>query len=119
KPIERAPRKFNSLPVPKKLQAALPFASKPKLAPKRKKKGYLSKRAVVMEPAEKRKVSLMQALATIRNEKVAIRKEAAQRRKQANMQKQAKVSEAFDGVRKEERKRKYRTQGKEEERLKK
>lgn len=35
------------------------------------------------------------------------------------MQKQAKVSEAFDGVRKEERKRKYRTQGKEEERLKK
>ncbi|CAM9657263.1 unnamed protein product [Ectocarpus sp. 12 AP-2014] len=44
KPIERAPRKFNSLPVPKKLQAALPFASKPKLAPKRKKKGYLSKR---------------------------------------------------------------------------
>ncbi|CAN0496446.1 unnamed protein product, partial [Hapterophycus canaliculatus] len=44
KPIERNPRKFNSLPVPKKLQAALPFASKPKLAPKRKKKGYLSKR---------------------------------------------------------------------------
>lgn len=35
-----------------------------------------------MEPAEKKKVSLMQALATIRNEKVAIRKEAAQRRKQ-------------------------------------
>lgn len=37
-----------------------------------------------MEPAEKRKVSLMQALATIRNEKVAIRKEAAQRRKQVS-----------------------------------
>lgn len=34
-----------------------------------------------MEPAERRKVSLMQALATIRNEKVAIRKESALRRK--------------------------------------
>lgn len=35
-----------------------------------------------MEADERRKVSLMQALATIRNEKVAIRKESAQRRKQ-------------------------------------
>jgi len=35
-----------------------------------------------MEPDERRKVSLMQALATIRNEKVAIRKESAQRRKE-------------------------------------
>lgn len=35
-----------------------------------------------MEPAERRKVSLMQALSTIRNEKVAIRKQAAQRRKE-------------------------------------
>ncbi|CAN0567809.1 unnamed protein product [Laminaria digitata] len=34
-----------------------------------------------MEPAERRKVSLMQALSTIRNEKVAIRKESALRRK--------------------------------------
>lgn len=37
-----------------------------------------------MEPEERRKVSLMQALSTIRNEKVAIRKDAAQRRKQVN-----------------------------------
>lgn len=35
-----------------------------------------------MEPEERRKVSLMQALSTIRNEKIAIRKDAAQRRKQ-------------------------------------
>ena len=35
-----------------------------------------------MEADERRKVSLIQALATIRNEKVAIRKESAQRRKQ-------------------------------------
>lgn len=37
-----------------------------------------------MESDERRKVSLMQALATIRNEKVAIRKESAQRRKQVS-----------------------------------
>lgn len=35
-----------------------------------------------MEPAERRKVSLMQALSTIRKEKVAIRKQAAQRRRE-------------------------------------
>ena len=31
KPVARAPRRFNTLKVPKKLQAALPYASKPKL----------------------------------------------------------------------------------------
>lgn len=41
-------------------------------------------RAVVMDAAERRKVSLMQALSTIRNEKVAIRKESAQRRKEVS-----------------------------------
>lgn len=38
---------------------------------------YVLCRAVVTEPAERRRVSLMQALSTIRKGKVAIRKEAA------------------------------------------
>ena len=36
KPIERAPRKFNPLKIPKSLQKALPFASKPKDEKKRR-----------------------------------------------------------------------------------
>lgn len=46
KPIERPERKFNKLYVPKRLEAALPYASKPKNDTKRKKKSYVSKRAV-------------------------------------------------------------------------
>ena len=37
-----------------------------------------------MEPAERRKVSLMQALSTIRKEKVAIRRDSARRRKEVS-----------------------------------
>ncbi|CAM9668563.1 unnamed protein product, partial [Discosporangium mesarthrocarpum] len=116
KPVERTARHFNPLPVPKKLQAQLPYASKPKLQTKRKKKGYVQKRAVVMEPAERRKVALMQALSTIRKQKTAIRKEANQRRREENLKKAAKISQAFEGVKMDEKKRKYRAQGKEAER---
>jgi ribosome biogenesis protein BMS1 len=54
KPIERKPRQFNPLHVPKALQAQLPFASKPKLEKKRRAPTYETKRAVVMEPQERR-----------------------------------------------------------------
>jgi ribosome biogenesis protein BMS1 len=46
KPIERKERKFNKLHVPKSIESALPFASKPKDEKKRKSKSYASKRAV-------------------------------------------------------------------------
>ena len=53
-PIERAPRHFNPLVVPKHLQRDLPFKSKPKLQKKQKKPSLATRRAVVMEPDEKR-----------------------------------------------------------------
>lgn len=59
RPIERAPRKFNPLKVPKSLQAALPFKTKPKVEGKRKRKTLEQKRAVVLEPEERKKVSLI------------------------------------------------------------
>lgn len=49
RPIERAPRKFNPLKVPKALQATLPFKSKPKLEPTHKRKTLEQKRAVVLD----------------------------------------------------------------------
>lgn len=66
KDIERAPRKFNPLKIPKSLQAALPFKTKPKLEPARKHKTLEQRRAVVLEPEEKKLVSLVQQLNAIR-----------------------------------------------------
>lgn len=46
KPIERQERNFNKLHVPKSVEAALPYSSKHKDEKKKKKKSYVSKRAV-------------------------------------------------------------------------
>lgn len=113
KPIDRPEKKFNKLFIPKRLEAALPYANKPKnVERKRKKKSYVSKRAVVMEANEKKKYTFIQALNTIRNEKVAKRrdKNAERRLEKAkeNARKQAKV----DAVRKANKKRQYRAEGK-------
>ena len=62
KKIERPARRFNPLLVPKKLQAQLPYASKPKLMKTQKTPTYLQKRAVVMEPEEERALAMMRAL---------------------------------------------------------
>ncbi|KIL67991.1 hypothetical protein M378DRAFT_122310 [Amanita muscaria Koide BX008] len=75
KKIERAPRRFNPLVVPKKLQAVLPYASKPKLMAPQTKQTYLQKRAVVMEPEEKKAIALLQQMKALRKDQVARRKE--------------------------------------------
>ncbi|KXN84596.1 Ribosome biogenesis protein bms1 [Leucoagaricus sp. SymC.cos] len=62
KKIERPARKFNPLHVPQKLQASLPYASKPKLMTKQQSQTYLQKRAVVMEPEEREAVALLQQM---------------------------------------------------------
>ncbi|KAL3650790.1 Glycoside hydrolase 2 (Mannanase, beta-galactosidase) [Castilleja foliolosa] len=74
KPIERKPRKFNPLVIPKPLQAALPFASKPKDTPSRRRPSLENTRAVVMEPHERKVHALVQHLQLIRNEKMKKRK---------------------------------------------
>lgn len=47
-------KKFNPLHIPAKLQKDLPFKSKPKLMQKQKHKSLEQRRAVVMEPEEKK-----------------------------------------------------------------
>ncbi|KAF8870963.1 hypothetical protein CPB84DRAFT_1905621 [Gymnopilus junonius] len=81
KKIERAPRRFNPLVVPKKLQAALPFASKPKLMKAQKNQTYLQKRAVVMEPEEKKALALMQQIRALRKDQVSRRHEKKEEKK--------------------------------------
>mmetsp|Transcript_24586 Transcript_24586/g.51966 ORF Transcript_24586/g.51966 Transcript_24586/m.51966 type:complete len:1176 (+) Transcript_24586:155-3682(+) len=114
KPIERPERKFRKLRVPKKLETGLPFASKPKDEPKKRRGGYLEKRAVVMEKSEKKKFTFLQAVNTIRNDKVKARKEKKRESKIEKTKKNAKKEMALAASRKVNKKRQYRAEGKRE-----
>lgn len=58
--------------IPPKLQKELPFKTKPKVPLKRKRPTLDQKRAVVMEPHEKKLLTLVQTLKTMHNEKVSL-----------------------------------------------
>lgn len=68
KPIERKEKVFKPLKVSKNLQKSLPFKTKPKVATKRQRATYVTKRAVVSEPGERRLTTLMQQLLTAHKE---------------------------------------------------
>ena len=87
KPVERPARRFNPLKVPKKLQAALPYASKPKLMKPQHRATYMQKRAVVLEPEEKRAIALLQQVRALRKDQVARRKEKQEGRRAAHRKK--------------------------------
>jgi len=105
KAVERPARRFNTLKVPKKLQAALPYASKPKIIKQQRRQTYLQKRAVVLEPEEKAAIALMQQMRALRKDKVARRKEKQEDRRAAHRLKaqkeEAKKSEKDKEKRKE------------------
>ena len=91
---ERVKRVFNPIPVPAKVEAALPYASKSKnLAPKGAS-GYLKQRAVVLEPSERRRLAFLNSLGAIRNEKKAVRLESDKKRRSEK----AKAKERLEGV---------------------
>ena len=114
KPIERPERKFRKLRVSKKIEEGLPFASKPKEDLKKRKGGYLSQRAVVMEASEKKKFTFLQAVNTIRNDKVKARKEKKRESNLEKAKKNAKRDVAIEAARKVNKKRQYRAEGKRE-----
>lgn len=87
KPIERPPRRFNALKVPKKLQATLPYASKPKLMKPQSKQTYMQTRAVVLEPEEKKAIALLQQIRALRKDQVARRREKQKERKEVHRKK--------------------------------
>ncbi|KAJ3518768.1 hypothetical protein NMY22_g13514 [Coprinellus aureogranulatus] len=104
KKIERAPRKFNPLIVPKKLQATLPYASKPKLTAPQRAPTYLQKRAVVMEPEEKKAVALLQQIRALRKEQVVKRKEKKEEKREEKRRKEKKMEERKEEKAKERKK---------------
>ncbi|PKA54628.1 hypothetical protein AXF42_Ash000463 [Apostasia shenzhenica] len=112
KPIERKPRKFNPLVIAPKLQAALPFASKPKLTPARKQPLYEQRRAVVMETHERKVHALVQHLQLIKNEKMRKRKLKEQEKKKDHEANKAKTQLVLKRRQREIRRDRYRVEDK-------
>lgn len=109
--IERRPRVFNPLKIPSSLQAALPYKSKPKIELARKKKSLEQRRAIIVEPQERKKISLVAQLNAIRNVKAVARREQ-RKRHQEKMAKKLEEEDAWrQNYNKEERKKRYVEQG--------
>lgn len=106
KAIERGPRRFNPLKVPKKLQATLPYASKPKLMKPQNRQTYIQKRAVVLEPEEKKAMALLQQIRALRRDQVARRKEKQGERKEVH-RKKAEKEEAKKTEKDKEKRKEY------------
>jgi ribosome biogenesis protein BMS1 len=109
--IEREPRRFNPLKIPTSLQAALPFKSKPKMMQKRKSKSFETKRALVVEPEEKKVGTFMQQLKTLRNAKQDKAKARADVKLKERQTRLAKEDAARAKATKEHRKRRYKKEG--------
>lgn len=118
RPIAERPetRQFNQLHIPKKLQADLPFASRPKMIKKRSSNQptYIQRRAVVLQPEEKQIYSMMQQINTIRREKELKRKAKDLEKKMEYSRKRAKEFDIKEAKVKETQKGFYRKLGKAE-----
>jgi len=119
-PVVRATRRFNPLQVPKALEAALPFASKPKDAPPtaakraarlgrapRRVRDRRAETAVVLEPEERKKAALMNVIGAVRKDKEAKRKAANVARRERKAKEAAKEEEKHQRGEANRRKRKY------------
>lgn len=104
--VERGPRRFNPLKIPTKLQATLPYASKPKLMKPQHRQTYMQKRAVVLEPEEKKAIALLQQIRALRKDQVARRKDKQNERKEVHRKKVEK-EEARKGEKEKEKRRDY------------
>ncbi|KAI0031182.1 hypothetical protein K488DRAFT_52625 [Vararia minispora EC-137] len=111
KPIERPGRRFNPLRIPRNLQAALPYASKPRTMKPQKRQTYLQKRAVVMEPEEKKALAVMQQIRAVRKEQVRKRKEKQGERREKKRKEAEKVEGRKEEKRREEKKESMRLAG--------
>ncbi|KAJ1455713.1 hypothetical protein M885DRAFT_616973 [Pelagophyceae sp. CCMP2097] len=122
--IERpTKRQFAPHTISKKLAAALPFASKPKvIAKKSKKDGFLAKRSkpgplsAPRERGEKQAGRLLQALSTIRNEKKDLRDATALRKRGEHVKKIEKRRALGAPKRKERAKEAHKKRGQDEAR---
>ncbi|CAL1713042.1 unnamed protein product [Somion occarium] len=111
KKVERSARRFNPLKVPKKLQSNLPYASKPKVIKPQQRQTYMQKRAVVLEPEEKKAIALLQQIRALRKDQVVRRREKQNERKEVHRKKVAKEEAKKSEKDKEKRKEYMRAAG--------
>jgi len=78
RPVIRQPRLFPPLKVPVALAEKLPFKSAPKLDAPRQKATLETRRAVVLDKEEKKRLQVLQQLGTLKNER--LRKQAEKRK---------------------------------------
>ncbi|KAA0154573.1 hypothetical protein FNF29_02450 [Cafeteria roenbergensis] len=113
-PQARPERRFNPLRIPQKLQAALPYASKPKQSAAKKGATYANKRAVILEAPERAALAAMQRVHTVRRAREKKVQEAENRRKADRQRKVAAEAARWAPVVREQRKERYREDGKRE-----
>ena len=111
KKVERHNKKFNPLKIPKHLQAALPFASKPKLTKPQKRETYMQKRAVVLEPEEKKAMAIVGQMRALNKDKAAKRSNKKDERRASRQKELSKIEEKREDHRKNDRKEAMRKLG--------
>ncbi|KAB5589317.1 Ribosome biogenesis protein bms1 [Ceratobasidium theobromae] len=111
KPVDRPSRRFNPLKIPRKLQAELPYASKIKVTRPQSHPTYMQKRAVVLEPEERKALSVIQQIRALRKDQVVRRREKQNERKATHRKKLDAAESKKADKRKEERKEYMRTAG--------
>lgn len=113
KPIERKPRKFNPVVIPRKLQKDLPFASKPKDRPAQKRPSLEKRRAVIMDSSEQRNVhKLLQHYKQIKSKKRKTQKLKDDEKRKAHEAEKAKTEQASKKRQREEMRGRYRAEAK-------
>ncbi|CAN8311472.1 unnamed protein product [Cochlearia groenlandica] len=117
KRIDRKPKKFSRVVIPKKLQAALPYKSKPKDKPSRKRPSFESKRAVVMTHEEHKQHTTLQHYRLIEKMKTRKRKAKEQEKRKVYEAQKAKDAEASKKRSRVERRERYRTEDKQKKKM--
>ncbi|GAB0497799.1 hypothetical protein MMPV_009136 [Pyropia vietnamensis] len=126
KPVVRETRRFAPLRIPRSLEAALPFASKPKDTPATAnapgrvdrqwrapahKRARRAETAVVLEPGERAARRLLTTIGTVRRDKEATRRAANDRRLAKRKAEQAVEAKKHQLGEAKRRKRKYVIEG--------
>ncbi|KAJ7984632.1 hypothetical protein DPEC_G00356780 [Dallia pectoralis] len=115
KEVNRAPRHFNKLQIPRELQKALPFKSKPKRdMPKGKTPRDLKRPAVIREPHERKVAALLSALTAVYSYKTKKANVAKHAKHKDFLRQQDKAEEEKLKRQKEAKKKLYRMMGQKE-----
>ncbi|RZC51430.1 hypothetical protein C5167_019856 [Papaver somniferum] len=110
KPNERKPRKFNPMVIPNTLLSLLPFESKPKDLPCKKKLGKL--RAVITEPRQRKIRAFVTELQLLKKEKMKKKKQKENEKRKAHEAVKAKEELISKKPQREERRGRYREEDK-------